>query len=239
MDVQLSNMATVLALSNPKGGVGKTTIAVALAAEFKRRGLEVIIADADPQRTATTWTEIEGGDEIPAIGFTEKTPVAKLAETHDIVIIDCPPAHPGEMKRGEQVRSPAARALMSALMQTDWALLPVTASPADLWALEDAMVLVERAKVKNKRLRVASIINRKQPRTRLDAQVRDSVAEIDIPLLEAMLSNAVIYREMLMTGAGPTTWNGNGRDLNSAPCKKAAEEVTALADELLGLINDQ
>ena len=48
-------MPSIFAVANPKGGSGKTTVAIILAGEFAKHGYSAAIIDADPQGSSYQW----------------------------------------------------------------------------------------------------------------------------------------------------------------------------------------
>ena len=76
IDVAFSGNTRILTVSNQKGGVGKTTSAVNIAAALAQLGAKVLVVDLDPQGNAST-----------ALGVTH---TADTASIYDVLINDLP-----------------------------------------------------------------------------------------------------------------------------------------------------
>ena len=89
------DMATVIAFISQKGGVGKSTLARALAREAAASGLKVKIADLDPdQATIVDWHKVRTQRAIePSLSvelFRTAAQALAAADGHDLLVIDGP-----------------------------------------------------------------------------------------------------------------------------------------------------
>ena len=72
----------VFTISNQKGGVGKTSTAVNIAAALAEAGMNVLVIDNDPQGNASTALGIEHGVELPSTYNTliDDTPLSDIVQ---------------------------------------------------------------------------------------------------------------------------------------------------------------
>lgn len=85
----------IITVSNQKGGVGKTTTAVNIAAALAQAGLRVLLIDTDPQGNASTALNIDHHAEVPSIYdvLVDGTPIADVIQPcPDVDNLWCVPA---------------------------------------------------------------------------------------------------------------------------------------------------
>ena len=82
-DVKMSGRTRVLTVSNQKGGVGKTTTAVNIAAAMASVGARVLVIDLDPQGNASTALGVPHTADIPSVYdvLIDEFPLADIVQT--------------------------------------------------------------------------------------------------------------------------------------------------------------
>jgi len=203
----------IIAVVNQKGGAGKTTIALNLAAALAAEGKRVLLIDADPQQTAQDWAAIrETPPPFQVVGLAKPVlhrDLPKMATDYDHVVID------GAPRNYEVARSAIAAA--------DLVLIPVQPSGADFWASRETVGLVKEMHSFKETQKSVFVISRKIGRTVLGRDIPDALAEFEIPILRAGTTQRVVYAEALTGGTTVIEQQPNG---------PAAEEIRAILSEL-------
>lgn len=140
--------------------------------------------------------------------------LGSVAKGKDWVIIDGPP----------QVKDIA----ISAIKAADLVLIPVQPSPYDIWAAEGLVELIkERQEISNGRPRAAFLISRAIKRTTLSSGVRDALARYQLPVIQAQVTQRVIY---------PSTAARGSTVLEEDPDSDAAREIREMLTEVKTLL---
>ena len=183
-------MRTIL-VANRKGGVGKTLIAVNLAAALARRGERVAIADADRQRSALGWVERRPDTvaRIRAIDWTKASQIGEHPKKLDWLIIDAPGALKGSKA---EILISSARAVLT----------PVQPSFFDENATRGFLEDIEDIKrIRKGKTPVHFIANRARPQSRAARALEGFFADMGRQPI-AWLTDRAVYGELAAAGMG-------------------------------------
>jgi chromosome partitioning protein len=81
-----------IVVANVKGGVGKTTTAIYLAAAAVDRAYEVLLVDADRQASSAEWLEERPVEGVAVVEAPSERTLARAVSRHDgLAVVDAPP----------------------------------------------------------------------------------------------------------------------------------------------------
>ncbi len=184
----------VIVVAGRKGGIGKSTIAGNLTAEFAALDWTVAAMDADPQHSLAAWAEQGEGllsqcvEKLTRGNAEElRTKVRAAQKAADVVLIDTPPGLP--------------EIAYQAMLLADLVLLPCGPSPLDLFPLKEAlrMALKARAERRSKKPRIRFVPSKVLKNTNLGRGLSSSLEELGKKVLPG-IGQRIVVAEAVMHG---------------------------------------
>jgi chromosome partitioning protein len=182
---------------NPKGGSGKTTIAINLASYYAQRGERLIMMDFDPQGSSAHWLS-KRMDTQPRIGLIaafERDPritrsfQLRIPNGTDRVVVDTPAAL-------------QANEIPELIQGADKILVPVLPSDIDIHACSRCVQnLLLVAKLRRDENRLAIIANRVRRNTVIYQSLMRFLTTFNIPIV-ATLRDSQNYVRSAECGMG-------------------------------------
>jgi chromosome partitioning protein len=208
----------VLSVLNQKGGVGKTTLAVSIAACLTEQGKRVLLIDADHQGSALDWKAARGDPTtFTVVGIPKDTihkEVPAMSRDYEWIVIDGPPR--------------VSTVAKSAIAASDIVVIPVQPSPYDVWAAKEIVDLIEEVTVIKPDLKSVFTVNRRITGTAIGRDVEKALSDYPITVMKASLCQRVSFAESAASGRTV---------LETDPQGAAAGEVRAVVAEILEMVD--
>jgi len=205
----------IIVVANSKGGAGKSTLAVHLAAWLHEQGHSVTLADCDTQHSSSEWVG-EAVPDVKTVRLADPNEILDrlptLGQQTDYVVADGPGSN-----------TETSRAL---LLRADLAIVPCKASMLEVRSLAQATSVLRQAQeIRGGKPRAIIVLSMVGKNYRLTRDMEDAAAALKLPRADTPVVLRQIYADA--PGQGTVVWRMGFR------AHQAARELRHLFRELL------
>jgi len=220
----------VIAFANSKGGVGKSTTALALAQVFAKGGAPVTLIDADPNQPLACWATKDPANVPECLqilpDITEETIIDAIdtaASRDPFVLVD--------------LEGSANVAVSYSIGRADLVLIPMRGSQLDADQAARVIKLIEReAKAYRREIPFAVVFTCTSPalRSRDFKHIEQQLINSNIPILPVEMVERAAFRAMIQLGG--TLYDLTQNEVNNP--QAAIDNAEALAKSVVTFIKE-
>ncbi|HFJ2259347.1 TPA: AAA family ATPase [Campylobacter jejuni] len=224
----------VISIINEKGGSGKTTLAVNLSARLAEDGDNVLLIDADPQKSTEVFSDMRSQSKLePLFSSVSKTGISlgdeikRMKNSFDSIIVDTGGRDSKEMRK--------------AILSSNIIIIPTIPSQYDVNVLDHMLNIYQEVTEFNSELLALILVNRVSPNPFLAKELnnlKDYINEAKkdkglekVIMLESVIYERQAYRKAVIEGKSIKEFC----DSND----KALKDFEGFYQELLKIVNEK
>ncbi len=208
-------MPLIISVTNQKGGVGKSTLALNLSSYFSKNGVASAVVDSDAQGSIANLVATFGENNsygsvnlIPRSSFTAFSDLTKKSE-FEVLLIDTPPYLSTDLAEIFRI--------------SDFVLVPTKPAAFDMFAIESTLELIRKAQKSKPELKVGVVINMSVPGSKHVEEIKTYLRGKNVMVMDTEIVKRVEFERCLLSYDS----------IFSSADEKAKAEIKNLGEEII------